>query len=244
MNSPPTDNPLVQLVHLHLDPELAEEVVKRLAEERPIPKARRPARADGSSEETVKPFTAVISPIANSTVSTSLINAAVPKCGKTSHLAHGTETGRPFARLPSLAKTTDEVETDPARKIWSEMRRSSRSRHIRPRHGRNSLSADHFYSMEEDSQLRNPSSGANSSIDSTHSAGSAPATTNDSVWDIERQRNHIREIALKNKRSMGAETLRSIAPSVERSLGKGKGGTIGGLGLGVGRSWGWGPPWW
>jgi hypothetical protein len=51
------------------------------------------------------------------------------------------------------------------------------------------------------------------------------------------------EVALKNKRSLGADTLRSIAPSVVHSMG-GKKSTLGGLGLGFGRSLGWGNSWW
>jgi hypothetical protein len=56
------------------------------------------------------------------------------------------------------------------------------------------------------------------------------------------------EVALRNKRSVGAETLRSMAPSVVQmsasTVGKGKGAAFGGLGVGLGRTWGWGPPWW
>jgi len=243
-----TENPLFKLINTHLRPDRAEEAMKRLIdEERLILKARRFGDIGDSREETVKPFTAVISPMIHSTVSTSLVNAAVPNGTRTSHLLWNNEPAGPFARLPSPTKSRVEAdETDPARKIWNEMRRSSRS--IRPHHGRKSLSADHFYSLEEYPPSRNTrnttSSGGSSSVDSTHSGGSAPVTSNDLEWDIEHQRNRIREVALKNKRSVGADTLRSIAPSVAKSANKAKGGTIGGLGLGVGRSWGWGPPWW
>jgi hypothetical protein len=44
---------------------------------------------------------------------------------------------------------------------------------------------------------------------------------------------------LRNKRSVGADTLRSIAPSVSRA----KGGSVAGS-LGLGRNWGWGGSWW
>jgi hypothetical protein len=246
------DNPLVKLIKLHLLPDRAEEAIKRLgdAEDRPVPLSRRFGCAGGSSEETVKPFTSVISPTISSTVSTSLVNA-LQKSSTVSHFPSNNRPDGPFARLPSPAKSNEAEGIDPARKIWNEMRRSSRSmRHRpRPRHGRNSISADHFYSMEDDSTnspTRNSSSDATTAtIDSTQSEsaiGSRPLMASD--HDIEYERHRIMEIALKNKRSMGADTLRSIAPSVAKSVGKGKGGTIGGLGLGVGRSWGWGPPWW
>jgi len=246
------DNPLVRLIKLHLRPDRAEEAINRLidVEDRPVPLSRRFDCGGGSSEETVKPFTSVISPTISSTVSTSLVNA-LKKSTTMSHLLLDDKLEGPFARLPSPAKHDEATEIDPARKIWNEMRRSSRSmRHRpRPRHGRNNISADHFYSMDDDppsSPTRNSSSDATTStIDSTQSesaVGSRPLMESDS--DIAHERSRIMEIALKNKRSMGADTLRSIAPSIAKSVGKGKGGTIGGLGLGVGRSWGWGPPWW
>jgi hypothetical protein len=248
---PITDNPLVKLTKLHLGPDRAEEAIKRLTdvEDRPVPLSRRFGCAGGSSEETVKPFTNVISPTTSSTVSTSLVNA-LQKSTTMSHLPANKPDG-PFARFPSPGKGDGTEEIDPARKIWNEMRRSSRSmRHRpRPRHGRNSISADHFYSMEEDptsSPTRNSSSDATTAtIDSSQSeiaVGSRLLIGPDN--SIEHERIRIMEMALKNKRSVGADTLRSIAPSVAKSVGKGKGGTIGGLGLGVGRSWGWGPPWW
>jgi hypothetical protein len=244
LKSPLAENPLVKLIQMHLRPDRAEEAMKRLNnQERPIPNARRFGGTGGSSEESVKPFTGIISPMINSTVSASLVNAAVPNGTRTSRLLWNNEPAGPFSRLPSPTKSRAETdEIDPARKIWNEMRLSSRS--IRPHHGRKSLSADHFYSTEEYPPIRNTSSSGTSSVDSTHSGGSAPIANNKPEWDIEHRRNRIREMALKNKRSMGANTLRSIAPSVSKSANKTKGGTIGGLGLGVGRSWGWGPPWW
>jgi len=108
-------------------------------------------------------------------------------------------------------------EVDPARKIWTEMRRTSRGRHAR-----RSLSA------------------------STFSVGDAidysPTNRRMSDDTIDSERSRIKEVALKNKRSVGADTLRSIAPSVASSNKKGPGaGTAGGLGLG--RTW-WGGNWW
>jgi hypothetical protein len=86
-------------------------------------------------------------------------------------------------------------------------------------------------------------------------SGDTSVSTNPSVFggkrkpgDIERERSRIMEIALRNKRSVGTETLRSIAPSVVQmgasTVGNGKRNGFGGLGVGLGRTWGWGPPWW
>lgn len=242
LKSPLEGNPLVKLIYLHMQPDRAEEAMKALADdERPTPKARRSSGARGSSEVTVKPFASIIPPTSNFTISTSLINASGPRSVRMSHLPQRKEVAELLPRFPSPTKSREETdELDPARKIWNEMRLSSRS--IRPRNGRKSMSADHFYSTEEYQPTRKTSSGGTPSIDT---ADSAPVPNNDSEWDIGHQRNRIREIALRNKRSLGADTLRSIAPSVAKSVDKAKGGgTVGGLGLGVGRSWGWGPPWW
>jgi hypothetical protein len=66
--------------------------------------------------------------------------------------------------------------------------------------------------------------------------------------NIDQERSRIMEAALRNKRSVGAETLRSMAPSVVQmgtaTVEKAKGGTFGGLSVGLGRTWAWGPPWW
>lgn len=89
----------------------------------------------------------------------------------------------------SDSRTPTAVEIDPARKIWSELRRSSRGF----KEGRDSHPEE--YSEEQ-------------SI--------------------------IKEKALRNRRSIGADTLRSMAgPSTQMGLGTG--------GRGV---WSWGAPWW
>lgn len=152
----------------------------------------------------------------------------------------------PFARLPSThvrqineEDAEDEVgddseETDPARKIWASMREVSRGG--RSRHPRKSVSADHYYSVDDGC-----SPGRLSSAQSLDGALPLhPFDTSDS--GIELERNMIKEVALKNKRSVGTETLRSMAPSIPKSVGKGKPGAIG-LGL-VGGRWNWGSPWW
>ena len=108
---------------------------------------------------------------------------------------------------------------DPARQIWSEMRRSSRSsrRQVLP--------------LPEEANatgLHRPKSTA---------GDLSPTQTRVDSDDVHLQRNHIMQLALKNKRSVGQDTLRSIAPSVQ-SRGKGVGST--GLGFGFAWPFGWG----
>lgn len=250
LKSPLTVDPLLKLIGKHLPPDKANAAINiLLGEHRHTPLARRNGDAGGSSEETVRPFTSVISPITSSTASTSLVNA-LPKTSSVSSYSSSITPAPPFARYSSPANGHDQEGSDPARKIWTEMRRTSRSHNIRHRrHSRSSISADQFFSVDEyqNSTRNNSSSATSSTLDSSHDSERAIGPRG---WarlddDVEYERNKIRQTALKNKRSMGADTLRSIAPSVTKSVTKVKGGTIGGLGLGVGKlSWSWGPPWW
>jgi hypothetical protein len=233
-------NPLIKLIETHFPADKARESIKRLTDERAsIPIARRlQQHAPGSSEETVKPTRSSIA----ATIDSTLPSPTVPSA--TTTFGTGTLSG-PFARLPRVHTTKErassEAEVDPARKIWTEMRRNSRGG--RSRHARTSISADHYFSLDEETPPSRDSSG-NTSV-STISSGLGQKRK---AGAIDQERSRIMEVALRNKRSMGAETLRSIAPSVVQmgssTVGKGKGGAFGGLGVGLGRTWGWGPPWW
>ncbi|KAE9363756.1 hypothetical protein N431DRAFT_497542 [Stipitochalara longipes BDJ] len=239
MPNPLAANPLVRLIETHFPPDRARESLKRLADERsPIPMAKRSQHLPGSSEETVKPTKSNIIARIDSTISSSLVSSMslTPSTAKLSG---------PFARLPkvhsSKERASSETEVDPARQIWTEMRRNSRGG--RSRHARASISADHYFSLDEETSPSRESSG-NTSI-STISSGLGAKRK---AGDIDQERSRIMEVALRNKRSVGAETLRSMAPSVVQmgtsTGGKGKGGPLGSLGVGLGRTWGWGPPWW
>jgi hypothetical protein len=131
----------------------------------------------------------------------------IPRAIPDSQCATGDDTLEPFAAQspgPELRKTflLGENHNDPARKIWTEMRRTSRGRHHR-----------------------------SSISQGTYSSPSVPENE---------ERNRIQQVALRNKRSVGADTLRSIAPSVG---GAPKGASVA-AGLGFSRSWGWGGSWW
>ncbi|EPQ66264.1 Bgt-4525-2 [Blumeria graminis f. sp. tritici] len=89
-------------------------------------------------------------------------------------------------------------EIDPAHKIWVDMRRNSRRRctEVKP-------------DVNQGSRLSNQAFKKKS----IYTLGNHESTGLGRV-SIEQERNWIREVALRNKRSLGAETLKSIAPSV------------------------------
>jgi hypothetical protein len=96
-------------------------------------------------------------------------------------------------------------DPDPARKIWLDMRKTSRGTVKRASRATESLD------MDVDGGTRG---------------------SNEAELNVQKEQARIMELALRNKRSLGADTLRSMTtPSMS-------------MGLGVGRGWGWGPPWW
>lgn len=231
--TPVNENPLLQLIEMHLPKDQAREALRKLANDRaPIPPPTRHI-FPRSSEETVTPE--------NSGIEARIdLNVTVPISKLTSAENDPLslfDTSGPFARLPSAYMPREKYqETDPAHKIWTEMRRVSQ---IGRRHPRASISADHYYSFDDDTTPTRINSGNTSVSTPSDGLGRVP-------FDIESERTRIMEVALRNKRSIGADTLRSIAPSIVRSVGKSKGGTLSSLGLGLngGKSWGWGTPWW
>jgi hypothetical protein len=241
--NPLESNPLVKLIEMHFPSDRARESLKRLAAERkPLPVGKiMQLHIPGSSEETVKPG---VNPLRSS------FAAAVDSAFASPLVSHRPETvspaalSGPFARLPQAHLSQERASSDvvdPARKIWTEMRRNSRGG--RSSHPRTSISADHYYSLEEEGSPSRVSSG-DTSVSTNPSAFGGKRKPG----DIERERSRIMELALRNKRSVGTETLRSIAPSVVHmgasTVGNGKRNGFGGLGVGLGRTWGWGPPWW
>lgn len=211
-------NPLIPLIETHFQVDRARDAIRRLANDRvPIPFARRMLNgseaAGGSSEDTVRASSTA------SSVSARIASAAsstLVQPQRNVDLSEHSEQ-RPLAPpLSKMIKAKANSDIDPARQIWTEMRRNSRGY----RHPRGSVSADHYIS----SDLDDCSPSRLSSADA-----------------IDDERRKIKDIALRNQRSVGADTLKSFAPS---SLGKGKGSTMGGLGLGVGRSWWVGSNWW
>ncbi|KAF4630972.1 hypothetical protein G7Y89_g7160 [Cudoniella acicularis] len=241
MNDPPECNPLFTLIEKHFISDEAEDILKKLNEDRQtLQTYQRVCRPTGSSEETVKPVIDTIAARIDSALQSSVIDEKTNSTQvRSTHRQEG-----PFARLPTPPRLRESPENiDPARKIWNEMRQNSRGGRYNPLLG--SFSTNDQFEMEEDlTPTRKSSSAATSStIESALSSGSIERSKSQRSG-LDQERTKLLEMALKNKRSLGAETLRSMAPSVARSVGKNKAGTVGGLGLGVGRSWGWGPPWW
>lgn len=233
----PVSNPVIDLIETHLPADQARVALRRLANERaPIPLAKRFQHLGGSSEETIKPynFSAKTMPA----ISTSPVQATSRAYDFGNQIKM---TSSPLAAiaLAHIGREAQDEEIDPARKIWNEMRRYSQSNGARGRRHRTSISADHYYSFADDCSPSRISSGevSISPIDSSEGAAIESMRSG-----FEQERSRIRDIALRNKRSVGADTLRSIAPSVVLN-GEKKGG-ISGLGLGVGRNWGFGGSWW
>ncbi len=101
------------------------------------------------------------------------------------------------------------TEMDPARRIWSEMRKNSRS------------------ATKRSLQMTSSRSGS-----SEVAPDDTPRAESEREMNLQKEQARILEQALKNKRSVGADTLRSMAaPSTQ-------------TGLSFGRAWGWAPPWW
>ncbi|KAF7896612.1 uncharacterized protein EAF01_009015 [Botrytis porri] len=155
-------------------------------------------------------------------------------------------------------------EMDPARKIWSQMRRTSRPAR---KHPRASISDGNYFSADQDAifectpryggSLRGPNLSIfeppddilDTSLELTPKAKrdrlSRGKSTNDVIDD---DRHHLREIALRNKRSVGQESLRSMVPSTHsggNAFGGRHGGVLGAVaGVGLpGRNWGQWLPW-
>ena len=139
-----------------------------------------------------------------------------------------------LSSIPDSIADTDEMlaDIDPARKIWSQMKMTSRGRHVTMR------ASSQSYASENSTKTPERSGPSPFRRQKSKSEG-----TND-VDSVSFERGRIFDEALKNKRSVGANTLRSIAPSVAKLEEKSKRGSTAGVGLAVGRGWGWTPAWW
>ena len=219
-------NPLRHLIELHLVPEKARQVLNKINDER------------------YRPHTSIATSIGkwNAEAACTSVLADVPPASSPApdDINHQKLLPEPepaenvLMRSQTMNSNRAIEEVDPARIIWNQMRLTSRGG--RGRVGRKSMSADHYWSVEEE-------------ITPTRAiSGNMPTTICSSRKEqeychtvVDQERNRIMDVALRNKRSVGTETLRSIAPSVARSIVKSKVGTVSGIGL---RTWGWGPPWW
>ncbi|KAK2630573.1 hypothetical protein QTJ16_001393 [Diplocarpon rosae] len=235
INSPVEVNPLIELVETYLPSERAREVLRKLANERtPIPLAKRFEHAHGASEDTGKSTDASIATRIGA--SASVVASPLACTASARSVMEPPSTSGPFARLGSTRSHQGHLseEMDPARKVWAEMRRASRGGGL-SRHPRGSISADHYLGVDEGCSPGQLSS-------SLGSPSAFLAGAGEDMELITEERSRIMDMALRNKRSVGQESLQSIVPSVGKQ--KLKGGALSGLGLGVGRTWGWNGNWW
>lgn len=236
--------PIVQLVVTHFSPGKAEEVKRRLIHDRiSISTGRKfgywTEDSDDNMMEQGDPSDRLGFKI-DSAITSSLHTSRSRRSLRKSMMSRPSGISSPQS-VDDESSQAQLDDMDPARKIWSEMRLTSRGG--RYRNGRASISANHYFMLEEDKTPTRAISEDNQISKASH-ANPIPCPA--SSADVGAERSRIMEIALRNKRSVGAETLRSIAPSIGgiRGDGKSKGGPTISLGLGVGRAWGWSPPWW
>jgi hypothetical protein len=206
VNGPSNINPLIKLIETHFPTDKARNAVRRLANDTVrIPLARRFNNASepvGSSEETMRPNRA--SSLAARLDPTTPVNLAATSIDGAAD--------SPEDQIEGHAKASQ----DPARKIWNQIRRTSRS----SKHSRSSTSNTVRTDDLDDSPKRSNSDAA-----------------------VDDERTRIKQTALRNKRSLGADSLRSMAPSITSTHSRG-GGSSTGVGLSMSSRWGWGGSWW
>ncbi|KAI1769500.1 hypothetical protein GGR53DRAFT_2106 [Hypoxylon sp. FL1150] len=103
-------------------------------------------------------------------------------------------------RLGSLRQVSPRKTADPARKIWTELRQTSSSSRPSVRAGK-----------------ANRTTAATTAVDVPPNPGAImrpESTRPDAKSDVHRQRERLRETAVRNKRSIGADSLKSLVPSV------------------------------
>ncbi|KAI1377789.1 hypothetical protein F4677DRAFT_47606 [Hypoxylon crocopeplum] len=164
-------NPLFSIVASHWGPTRANEVVQRVISTRCNPRRSADWTGAGQSKDAIKP--------------PSRTGTAPPTIPR---------------RQTSLKRLSPQKLTDPARKIWTELRQTS-SGNNRPAFHVNKANrlpaATTFVDAPDRDVVIRPLS-----------------TRPEPKSEIQRQREVIRETALRNKRSIGADTLKSLVPSV------------------------------
>jgi hypothetical protein len=202
------ENPLVLLINAHCDPVKAAILISKITPD-PVSLAGLPRRELDTDRRWNSSLDA-IEPIRKKTSRDVLHQTAQLECSLSIPASkeslditqagfHDTESNLGILPLNPCS------DLDPARKIWSEMRKTSRGTGKRGPRATESL----------ESAMNERSNG-----------------NNGTEVNIQEEQARIMELALRNKRSLGADTLRSMAtPSMS-------------MGLGMGRGWGWGPPWW
>jgi hypothetical protein len=201
-------NPLFSLITAHCSPVKAARLISKIAND-PISTAAKhgedsdTSRLWNSSSDTITPIRRKTSKNTPSHASQHENPVSITASKQSLDITQAGFHDRDWSsNTPALNPCSD---PDPARKIWLDMRKTSR--------GTGKRHSQVHESLDIDVEGR--------------SSGRQEAEIN-----VQREQARIMELALRNKRSIGADTLRSMAtPSMS-------------MGLGLGRGWGWGPPWW
>ncbi|PQE20112.1 ubiquitin-conjugating enzyme protein [Rutstroemia sp. NJR-2017a BBW] len=249
LNSPIGINPLTKIIEKHYSAERAREALYKLSDDRvKIPYPRRTYGYSSDKEnwksEINIPANVAVTPPGLLTHSFSM--TAIPQLNKRGN-GNGKRVGSPGDYDHPLDAQARDM--DPARKIWSQMRRSSRPG--KGGHPRTSISDGHYFSADEEGE---------------GDGGGGSVRLSPGLKGVDDRRMAVRDVALRNKRSVGQESLRSMVPSTFSGNGEGRGkgveeeegggvggggggggamgmmGAVAGVGL-VGRNWGQWLPW-
>lgn len=218
----PADNPLIKMVENYLPNEDAVEAIHRLSSHESHYR---------NSVQSPSVFAAELAKPTNAGYGRSFIN---------NRYGSSTSSADTKADTSPTSMSSHGDFQDPARKIWAEMRKSSRIT--------SSSYQRNLFNLDRDAGYPSPAGSVSPFVEDVEGLEKMYSRENQFpvTLDIQQERDKIKQVALRNKRSIGADTLKSIAPSVvPHSNGK-KG--LGGLGLGIGISsgkiWGLGMPWW
>lgn len=263
LNSAVGVSALTKIIEKHFSAEKSREALQKLAGDRMM--IQYPRRTYGhSSDKENRKF------VANPLAYIDPTNNPLSHSFSMTAISNFNARGSPVSKRPSSPydHPLDLVdgEMDPARKIWSQMRRTSRPAR---KHPRASISDGNYFSADQDTlfksapRYKSSSRGPNlflfeppeasppdTSLELTPKARQARALEDRStVTTTDDNRHHLMELALRNKRSVGQETLRSMVPSTYSGKGTGFGnrqggvmGAVAGVGL-AGRNWGQWLPW-
>ncbi|KAL3421134.1 hypothetical protein PVAG01_07579 [Phlyctema vagabunda] len=212
VDAPFGGNPLYTLIERHFAHDTAREAMRRLSEERVyIPRARHPGEeaqricerhaSDQASEETARAYE--IAAQIDSAVSVLMKEAQQDRSPSAASI-----------KALEIIDSAAEAEGDRARQIWLSMRGDSRSRTTLSRSGtRRSITDEDFFDARSVSASTSASFATVDDGRSDRHENEDEDQGMDMRGEIERERGRIKELALRNKRSVGTETLRSMAPS-------------------------------
>ncbi|KAI9642293.1 hypothetical protein NHQ30_009095 [Ciborinia camelliae] len=260
MNSAVGVSALTKIIEKHFSAEKCREALQKLAEDRTMIPYPRRTYGHSSDKENRKSTT---SPLSYIDPTNSLLSHSFSMTAISNFNARGSPVAKRLSSPYDHPLDLVDDEMDPARKIWSQMRRTSRPAR---KHPRASISDGNYFSADQDalfectpryggslrgpnlSLFESPDPFPDTSLDSTPKAKqnrTSRGKSNNAVVDD--NRHHLMELALRNKRSVGQETLRSMVPSTHsgKGLGNKHGGVMGavaGVGL-AGRNWGQWLPW-